>query len=66
MLRRWFKRERAPTEDDQRRAEALVQVEQRGMMGGRSPELKLTPVIRQPRFRRSRIEKAPLAIEHDE
>ncbi len=46
---------------DDARAEALVQVEKLGMMGGIPPEMRLTPVTRMPR----RSVK-PLAIEHDE
>ena len=59
----WLWRRRLkPTEDETARAEALVQVEALGMMGGKTPEMRLTPVIRMPRRQRS----APLAIEHDE
>jgi hypothetical protein len=50
MILSWLRRRRA-TEDDRQRAEALVEVEIRGMMGGRPPELRLTPVIRPPRMR---------------
>ena len=37
---------------ERERAEALVEVERRGMMGGRSPEMKLRPVVRAPRRQR--------------
>ena len=49
-----LKRRRAKTRtpnEERLRAEALVEVEQRGMMGGRAPELRLTPIIRPPRLR---------------
>lgn len=36
---------------DRDRAEALVEVERRGMMGGKPPEMRLTPVERPPRLR---------------
>ena len=49
LRRRFFKR-RTPTEE-RLRAEALVEVEARGMMGGRPLELRLTPTIRPPRLR---------------
>ena len=49
LRRRLFKK-RTPVEE-RLRAEALVEVEKRGMMGGRPPELRLTPVIRPPRLR---------------
>jgi hypothetical protein len=57
----WRRRPPKPPDDEQARAEALVKVEALGLMGGRAPELRLTPVIRVPR----RPSK-PLAIEHDE
>jgi hypothetical protein len=47
----WFRRKRVATDQDRRRAEALVQVELFGMMGGRTPDQKLTPVMRGPRLR---------------
>ena len=46
-----WRRQPKPIEDETARAEALVEVEQRGMMGGKPPELRLTPVIRPPRLR---------------
>ena len=46
------KRRRADAEREHLRASALVEVERRGMMGGRSPEMKLRPVVRVPRRQR--------------
>ena len=37
---------------ERERAEALVEVERRGMMGGRAPELRLQPAVRVPRRQR--------------
>jgi hypothetical protein len=44
----WIRR--TPSDDERRRAEALVEVEKRGMMGGREPELRIQHI---PRRRRS-------------
>lgn len=46
----WFWR-RKPNDDDRLRAEALVEAERRGMMGGRTPAMKIRPVLRAPRLR---------------
>jgi hypothetical protein len=62
MLAWWRTRRQRAANSERARAEALVEVERRGMMGGRAPELRLTPVIRPPRFR----PVEPLAIEHED
>ena len=46
------KRRKADAEREHLRASALVEVERLAMMGGRSPEMKLQPVVRAPRRRR--------------
>jgi hypothetical protein len=57
---RWpWRRARPITDADRRRAEALVQVEALGMMGGKPPHLRLTPVIRAPRRRPAEITHEP-------
>lgn len=37
----WWRRAEPATEQDRQRAEALVEVERLGMMGGKPPELRL-------------------------
>jgi hypothetical protein len=49
------RRRKADAEKERRehlRASALVEVERRGMMGGRSPEMKLRPAVRVPKRQR--------------
>lgn len=59
----WLRRRRRMmSEADRARAEALVQVEARGMMGGKAPELRIQSIPRRPRLRPA----APLAIEHED
>ena len=55
----WRRRPRRPTAADQARAEALVKVEALGMMGGKAPELRLTPAVRMPRNPRPAITYEP-------
>ena len=54
----WRRRPR-PTAADRARAEALVKVEALGMIGGKAPELRLTPVVRMPRNPRPAITYEP-------
>ena len=60
VLQWWRKRKRQSRDADRARAEALVEVEARGMMGGKPHALRVQHIPRRPRLR-----PAPLAIEHE-
>ncbi|HEV8503687.1 MAG TPA: hypothetical protein VGR63_19100 [Casimicrobiaceae bacterium] len=62
VLQWWRARRRRGHEMERRRAEALVEVERRGMMGGRPHELRIRPAPTRQRLPPA----APLAIEHEE
>ena len=61
VLQWWRKRRRQNHDAERRRAEALVQVEARGMMGGKPHALRIQHIPRRPRLRPAE----PLAIEHE-
>ena len=62
VLQWWRKRRRRAETNERARAEALVEVEARGMMGGKTIEQRIQHIPRRPRLRPAE----PLAIEHED